>query len=208
MPILRQAKACGVTAATIFLAQNVIPNTLAEKLGLADLHKELLMLSVSDPDCEALHRLFDAQAPASKKAKPLVFSIPFKAWPLSDHGQHEHRFFSSDQVTHHCIITIVDQGRGKACIRAARAAGVRDALLIHGRGAGVPADYYFPLVIEPQKDIIMVLAATDRLTLIRDRIFTDLGLDQVGSGILFTLPVDRPRGLFENRQPLNAGVGS
>ena len=53
-------------------------------------------------------------------------------------------------ATHSCIMTIVDKGRGKACIKAARAAGAKGGTDPCPRGRH-PDEYYFPLVIEPQR---------------------------------------------------------
>ncbi|MDD4494880.1 MAG: hypothetical protein PHV32_11160 [Eubacteriales bacterium] len=108
--------------------------------------------------------------------------------------------------THSCIITIVDKGRSKDCIKSARAAGARGGTLIHGRGAGIPTDFYFPLVIEPQKDIVMVITTNDKASTIGERIFSDLELGKTGNGIIFTLPVIRVSGLFENRSEESRGV--
>jgi len=93
----------------------------------------------------------------------------------------------------------MDKGRSKECIKSARAAGAKGGTLIHGRGAGIPTDFYFPLVIEPQKDIVMIITTKDKLSTIRERIFSDLELGKAGHGIIFTLPISRTSGLIENR---------
>ena len=41
------------------------------------------------------------------------------------------------------IMTIVEKGKGREIIKAARKAKARGGTMIHGRGAGVPQDYYF-----------------------------------------------------------------
>ncbi|NLP00686.1 MAG: hypothetical protein GX386_10420, partial [Clostridiaceae bacterium] len=104
-----------------------------------------------------------------------------------------------ENISHYCIITVVDKGRGKECMKSARLAGARGGTLIHGRGAGIPTDFYFPLVIEPQKDIVMIITTKDKVSTIRERIFSDLELGKAGHGILFTLPISRTSGLAENR---------
>jgi nitrogen regulatory protein PII len=96
-------------------------------------------------------------------------------------------------------MTIVDKGRSKACIKAARAGGAKGGTLVRGRGAGVPMDFYYPLVIEPQKDIVLVVSTKEKAASIEERIFTDLELGKPGNGILFTLPVTQATGLYESR---------
>ena len=53
--------------------------------------------------------------------------------------------------------------------------------MIHGRGAGIPTNFYFPLVIEPQKDIVMIITTRDKVSTIRERIFSDLELGKPGT---------------------------
>ena len=76
-------------------------------------------------------------------------------------------------------------------MNAARAAGARGGTLIHGRGAGVPTDFYYPLLIEPQKETVLIISPKDQAPSIREKIYSDLELNKPGQGIIFTLPVGR-----------------
>lgn len=196
--VLREAEGCGVTAATIFLGESMGQNTVLERLGLIGLHREVLMIQAREALCPKLYKALEGPNAPFKPGKGIVFSVPFKRWqpagtPPSAEADHD-----DAHATHQCIVTIVDRGRGDACIAAARAVGARDGILVRGRGAGVPKDFYVPLVIEPQKDIVMIVAAKESTAVIRKKIFEDLELDRAGHGILFTLPVMEPRGLFAN----------
>lgn len=191
--ILRKAKECGAAGGTIFLGEGTVQNSLAEKLGITEIHKEIIMIPASEEFCNELHETLNKEFMFSKRNKGITFSIPFRSWPLKDEG------IENDKATpYYCIMTIVDKGRSKDCIKAARAAGARGGTSIHGRGAGVPTDFYFPLIIEPQKDIVMIIAPGDKVVPIRERIFFDLELGKAGNGIIFTLPVSRTGGLIES----------
>lgn len=204
--VLRKAKECGATGGTIFLGEGTVQNKLLDKLGLTEMHKEILMISSSNKLCDNLHEKLDKEFALCKRNKGIAFSIPFRRWPLQSPGKGS----LSDNIDapYFCIITIVDKGRSNDCIKAARAAGARGGTLIHGRGAGIPADFYFPLVIEPQKDIIVIITPKDKVTAIREKIFFDLELGKAGNGIIFTLPVSRATGLYENKSEECKGVPS
>ena len=58
-------------------------------------------------------------------------------------------------------------------------------------------DYYFPLVIEPEKDIIMIITPKEKVAAIRDSIFSELELDKTGNGVVFVLPVLETTGLLK-----------
>lgn len=197
--VLRKAKECGATGGTIFLGEGTVQNKLFDKLGLTEMHKEILMISSSNALCDNLHEKLNEEFMLCNRNKGIAFSIPFKRWPLQPFGEEKESPPDDIDAPYFCIMTIVDKGRSKDCIKAARAAGARGGTLIHGRGAGIPTDFYFPLVIEPQKDIIIIVTPKDKVSLIRERIFFDLELGKAGNGIIFTLPVNRATGLFENR---------
>jgi len=203
---LRKAKECGATSGTIFLGKGTVQSRFLEIIGLTEIHKEVLMISASNELGDKLHETIGEVFQFHKRNKGIAFSVPFKRWELQDEGKEPEPYLSDVTTPYCCIFTIVDKGRGKDCISSARAAGARGGTLIHGHGAGVPTDFYFPLFIEPQKDTVMVVTATDKAPSIRERIFHDLELDKPGNGIVFTLPVTKTSGLFENRSDERKGV--
>ena len=64
----------------------------------------------------------------------------------------------------------------------------------------MPQDFYFPLVIEPQKEIVLIVTQRENAPAIRDNIYTQMKLERQGAGILFALPVTQTLGLYEDRQ--------
>ena len=204
--VLRKAKECGATSGTIFLGEGTVQSRFLELIGLTEIHKEILMISATNELSDKLHETIGEAFQFHKKNKGIAFSVPFMQWELHDDSDEEEANLSDVTTPYCCIITIVDKGRSKDCIASARAAGARGGTLIHGHGAGVPTDYYFPLVIEPQKDTVMIVTTTDKAPSIRERIFHDLELDKPGNGIVFTLPVTKTSGLYENRTEERKGV--
>ena len=157
------------------------------------------MISSSTGVSEQLHTMLKKEFMLSKRNKGIAFSIPFQQWHLDSSDQDPSSTHKELNPSHYCIMTIVDKGRSKACIKAARAGGAKGGTLVRGRGAGVPMDFYYPLVIEPQKDIVLVVSTKEKAASIEERIFTDLELGKPGNGILFTLPVTQATGLYESR---------
>jgi nitrogen regulatory protein PII len=200
--VLKKAQECGATGGTIFFGEDIVQSRLLEIFGQNLVHKEILMISSSDELCEKLHETLSKEFISGKRAKGKAFSIPFKHWQLEPTEQEQKNPPKQEKkdvrFSYFCIVTIVDKSRGKACIKAAKAAGARNGTLIHGRGAGIPANFCFPLVIEPQKDIVIIISTKDMVTQIKTKIFYDLELAKTGNGIIFTLPVSRISGFSEN----------
>lgn len=204
--VLQQAKQCGATGGTIFLGTGTIQSKLMDKLGMTETHKEILMISATENLCNKLHSIVNENLKFTKRNKGIAFTIPFSRWQAMTPGAEREKTVKRRKPSHYCIFTIIDKGRSRDCIKAARAAGARGGTIIHGRGAGIPTDFYFPLVIEPQKDIVMIITTKDKVTSIRERITTDLEVEKAGNGIVFILPVIKTSGLFENRSEERKGV--
>lgn len=198
--MLSKAQECGATGGTIFLGQGTVQsNKLLDILGLNEAQKEILMIATSEESCSELQDKLSEHFKFSKKNKGIAFSIPFTRWKLKSNEEEKREIHREFNPSHYCIMTIVDKGRSKDCIKAAKAAGARGGTIMHGHGAGVPIDYYFPLIIEPQKDIVMILTPKDNVTAIMDKIIADLELCKEGKGVIFALPVVKISGLIENK---------
>ncbi len=196
--VLKKAREHGVEEATIFFGEGMVQARLLEWLGLTEIQKEILMIPASRELSDKLYRMIDGERMFHKRNSGIAFSIPFQRCQLPIEQQQPDRE-PDIAPTHYCIITVVDKGRGRSCIKAARAAGARGGTLIHARGAGTPADFYVPLVIEPQKEVLMIVANRDKAPQIRNRMYADLELSKAGNGIIFMLPVVQAVGLVEDR---------
>jgi len=197
--VLRKAKECGASGGTILLGEGTVQSRLLDFLGVTETRKEIVLIPASDELDGNLHEQISEALKLSRRNKGIAFSVPFKRWTLNESVQEHNISLDDERFTHCCIFTIVEKGRGMDCIKAARAAGARGGTIIHGHGAGVPADYYFHLAIEPQKETIIIVARKEKTASIKKKIYTDLELDKPGNGIIFTLPVSRTSGLYEDR---------
>lgn len=163
------------------------------------------MISADDQLCAKLHDTIFQEFKMYKRGRGIAFSIPFKQYKPD---LTEQQLQSHPKNNYSCILVIIDRGRSEECINVARKAGVRGGTVVHARGAGIPADFYFPLFIEPQKDLVIILTQKEQTQATIKKLVTELGLEQPGVGILFELPVIRTSGLFENRGTERAGGAS
>lgn len=79
---------------------------------------------------------------------------------------------------------------------AAREVGARGGTVIHGRGtANGEAEKLFQIVVQPDKDVIMIIVKNDIKDVVMTAVNKAAGLDTNGQGIAFSLPIDRTVGL-------------
>ncbi len=94
------------------------------------------------------------------------------------------------------IVCIVNTGFSDAVMDAARKYGARGGTVLHARGTANPeAENFFKITIQPEKEVVMILVASDIKDDILHAIYKEVGLNSPGQGIAFTLPVDAAVGL-------------
>lgn len=96
------------------------------------------------------------------------------------------------------IFAVVDKGKAEEVIDAATAAGSRGATVIHGRGSGIhEKKMLFSMPVEPEKDIVMILAPETLVEPISNAIREALRIDEPGKGIMFILDINKTYGLTQ-----------
>ncbi len=103
-----------------------------------------------------------------------------------------------DQQATKMVMAIVQRGRADQAVKGALRSGAQAATVFFGRGMGVRERLgLLGLAIQPEKEVIVIVAPEDYV----DRIITGMvrasRLDQPGVGFLFVTPVDRVVGLLE-----------
>lgn len=97
---------------------------------------------------------------------------------------------------YHLIVTIVNRGYFEQVMDAAKAAGATGGTLVHARGLGSKeAIKYLGITIQPEKDLVLILAPQEKRHAIMESITHEVGLNTAGNGICFSLPVNYALGM-------------
>lgn len=81
-------------------------------------------------------------------------------------------------------------------MEAAKTAGATGGTLIHARGLGAKeAVKYLGITIQPEKDLVLILAPREKRHAIMESITHEVGLNTPGKGICFSLPVNQAIGM-------------
>lgn len=96
------------------------------------------------------------------------------------------------------IFVIVDKGLAETVVSSAETAGAKGATVINGRGAGVhETSKLFSMEIEPEKEIVLIIAKVECIGAITDAISKAAHLDEPGQGILFVVDIQKSYGSFD-----------
>ena len=97
---------------------------------------------------------------------------------------------------HEMIMCIVNAGFSETVMEAAKSAGARGGTILNGRGtANKEAESFFHIAIQPEKDVVMILVPAEIKDAVLHALYQKAGLDTMGQGIAFSLPVDEVVGL-------------
>lgn len=102
-------------------------------------------------------------------------------------------------------MTIVNRGFADEVMSAAKSAGAFGGTVVNARGTGThELQEFFGALIQPEKEIIMILTEREKRNTIMDAVCRDAGLAKEGMGICFSLPVDAVAGIrsFAERERL------
>ncbi len=106
------------------------------------------------------------------------------------------------KIEYEVICCIVNEGNADNVMDAAKSAGATGGTVLKARGtANKDAEQFFKIAIDPQKEMVMILAPIALKEDIMHALYTKAGLNTPGQGITFSLPVDNVAGLNKTIVP-------
>lgn len=198
---LKLSEKAGALGGTIFLGKGSIRNEILNKLGMLDIRKEIFV-AIIDGNLEDM--FYDEMKNKFHLEKPhngIAFSVSLKSLYKIDEKKILNNTTKKGvkNVDYEAVFVIVDKGLSEDVLNAAEAAGSRGGTVIHARGSGTQEkEKLFNIVIEPEKDVVLILSKEEQVEDIVCSIEKMLKLSQPGRGIVFTLDVTRTLGLYQD----------
>lgn len=99
-------------------------------------------------------------------------------------------------ITHEAIFCIVNAGFSETVMEVAKDAGARGGTILNARGtANKEAESFFHIAVQPEKEIVMILVDSKIRDAVLHALYQKAGLNTMGQGMAFSLPVDHVVGL-------------
>lgn len=191
--ILHSAKHSGITGGTILLGKGTVNNHILEFLGLADVRKEIVLMVAARQTAEEILMKLDEEYNFAKPNHGIAFTGTI-ANTINDTSE-ERRVADT---MYQAITVVVEKGKAEDVISAATKAGSKGGTIINGRGSGPhEISKVFAMDIEPEKEIVLVLAKKSTTETIVTSIREQLKIDEPGKGIIFVQDVNSTYGLYE-----------
>ncbi len=195
--VLRVAREAGISGGTILLGHGTYGRGGLEWFDDYESRKEIvLMIGYADILMAGIDRISRVMR-LDRPNHGIAFTMPVASLTgsTSCHIGPGTREGESD-MKRQAIFAIVDKGYAETVVEAAEKAGARGATVVNARGAGIhETARLFSMEIEPEKEIVLILAETALCGAITDAVQAAIGLDEPGRGILFSLDVRQAYGL-------------
>ena len=189
----------GIHGATIEPAIGTVSGTWLQFFGLDEVRKDIVFfVEKQEMALECLKKVAE-EFQLHKQNRGIAYAVPVigiygvRDWKNNRVIKREVK--SMWQV----IYTIVNKGDAKGVVDAANRAGARGATICRGRGSvSSSGQRLFDFPIEPEKEVVIVLAPKNKTKDIVDQIHEEMHIEEPGKGIIFVLNVEEAYGLVEN----------
>ena len=196
--VLKIAKEEGIKGGTIILGKGTYKRPILEFLELTETRKEMVLMiadrKIINPSLEAINEKLKLHKPHHG----IAFVIPVTQFL----GTGKYEYDAKNEIGGHnvteynAIFTIVDKGNGERVVDAASLAGAKGATIINARGSGIhETSKLFSMEIEPEKEIVLILAEKTIVKPIINSICEKLEIEQPGNGVIFVQEVHQTYGI-------------
>ncbi|NMB02142.1 MAG: P-II family nitrogen regulator [Firmicutes bacterium] len=198
--VLSMAKKNGINGGTIVLGRGTVTSRLSEILGLTDIRKEIVFMVAERRLGRNALMMFDDELQLSKPKHGIAFASPVGAFLGT--GHYEYQFDAEDgggASMYRAVYVVVDKGNGEKVMDVAKAVGARGGTIMNARGSSIhETTKFLNMEIEPEKEIVLILAKQDLADQIVMAVRDELKIDEPGRGIIFVQSVSETYGVVDS----------
>lgn len=184
------------------LCYGTASSSVLEYFGLEEIKKYIYFSFIDSYKSKKILDDVKIKLRLDKPGKGIGFTIPIS----SSTKYIKEKIINSKEVImdkksceYHLIITIVTEGFSEQVMNTAKKNGAGGGTLIRGRSLDQTNSkrQFLGFSIEPEKDVILIVAKNDLKNDIMNAIIENTGLKTKGGGIVFSLPITDVTGLYE-----------
>lgn len=185
------------------LGHGTANSLILDYLGLGETEKDIVLTIIPAPMVHTVLSEAEERFQLQQPGKGIVFSMPLSgvSGAISQVIKQEPIVLPEGEeveMEHHndLILAVVNQGSSDIVMDAARSVGARGGTVMHARRLGHEhVEQVSGIHIEPEKEIIAILANRSEKHEIMQAISKAAGITTDSRGMLFSLPVDEIVGL-------------
>ncbi len=196
--LVTAGKAVGARGGTILLGRGTATNKLLRMLAIGDVSKDVLMTLLDDGQVDAVVKAqlsAAAEDPRHLSGVAALVDVSGMLRRVAADGaaagtSGENRRDEDMEAKWKLISIIVNSGYADEAMAAARKAGASGGTILNGRGTGTEEDVrFFGISLVPEKEMLLILAETEKAPGIMEAIRDETSLKEPGSGIAYCMDV-------------------
>lgn len=193
----------GVTFNLLTMGIGTASSKIMDYLGLGESEKDILFSTMPLAASRTILKLLKEDVGIAKPGHGIAFTIPLSSIcghsaykRLQGMAGHEEGEIMENSIKHDLIIAIANRGFSDDVMDAAKSADAKGGTVIHARGTGLKeAEKFFGITIQPEKELVMILAKTELKQGIMEAIAAGAGVQTEAKALVFSLPVNGVAGL-------------
>lgn len=200
-------RVCDITAqlelpqTVALLGHGTAVKSMLDLLGIESTEKRIVMTVASPEKTKQFIKAMQQKLYIGIPGHGIVAAVPVKSvgggktLSYLNGGQQNAKYVPEINEKYELIVIIANEGRTDQVMNAARSAGATGGTVLHGKGTGSqnPKKFY-NVSIAAEKEVILMVAPTDRKAEIMKTILRQAGPDSEAGAILFSLPVSEVAG--------------
>lgn len=195
--VLKIASENGIEGATVILGKGTVKNRFLELLDLDEIKKEIVIMIAEKSKSKIVLEILNKKLHLDKPYHGIAFTKPvytFYGINCCEHKTDDSK--DKEDSMYNSIFIIVEQGKHEEVMDAALEMGARGGTIIKARSAGENNQKFFHFIIEPEKEIILILAEKEITPKIVNHIREKFDIDSPGQGIIFVQDVSMAYGIY------------
>ena len=183
----------------LFYGTGTASSSVLEYFGLNEIRRNIVFSIMPYNLSKYILNQLEEKFMISEPGNGIAFTIPVSS--STKNMQDVYRGIDVEDVdmeesNKHLIVTIASEGYAEDVMNAAKKAGATGGTTLNGRGLETDKIVKFlGISIEPEKDVVLILAEEKIKNKIMESILESCGLKTPGRGICFSLPVSHVVGL-------------
>lgn len=174
-------------------------SSVLEYFGLNEIRRDVVLSILPYNLSKYILKQLDSKFKINEPGNGIAFTLPVSSSTknmLDAYKDYDVEDIDMEESNKHLIVTIASEGYAEEVMNAAKKAGATGGTTLNGRGLETDKIVKFlGISIEPEKDVVLILADEDIKNKIMDSILENCGLKTMGRGICFSLPVSHVVGL-------------
>lgn len=180
-------------------------SSMLEYFGLEEVRKYVYLSLISSTSRKDILKDIEGKLKLNEPGKGICFTIPLSSSTkyikdkidLKEELGMDNK--KKNNKEYHLIVTVITEGYSENVMSAAKRVGAGGGTLIRGRSLDQSNSkrQFLGFSIEPEKDVVLIVADKKIKKDIMDEIVKETGLKTKGGGIVFSLPISEAIGLYE-----------